>query len=194
MVSAGHYLAAAAGVRILEKGGNAFDAGVAAALCINVLQTDLTNIGGVAPACLYRADTRLVETVSGLGWWPAAADADLFRNRYGGRIPRGIHRCVMPAAMDSWLTILGRHGTMRFAEVAEAAIDLAENGFPMHSLMHETFSRRGRAQGDAQLALDEGDLSRRCRPAASDRDSASAARSRPDPASPGCRGGWHQRP
>jgi gamma-glutamyltranspeptidase/glutathione hydrolase len=143
MVSAGHYLAAAAGVRILEKGGNAFDAGVAAALCINVLQADLTNIGGVAPACLYRADTGVVETVSGLGWWPAATDPDFFRSRHGGRIPRGINRCVMPAAIDSWLTVLSRHGTMRFAEVAEAAIDLAENGFPVHSVMHETFSGGG---------------------------------------------------
>jgi gamma-glutamyltranspeptidase/glutathione hydrolase len=49
MVSAGHYLAAAAAVRILEKGGNAIDAGVSAGLYINVLQADLTNIGSVAP-------------------------------------------------------------------------------------------------------------------------------------------------
>lgn len=143
MVSAGHYLAAAAGVRILENGGNAFDAGVAAALCINVLQADLTNIGGVAPTCLYRADTGKVETVTGLGWWPDAVDPALFRTRYGGRILRGVHRCVMPAAIDSWLTVLGRYGTMRFAQVAEAAIDLAENGFPMHTLMHETLSGAG---------------------------------------------------
>ncbi len=147
MVSAGHYLAAAAGVRILENGGNAFDAGVATALCINVLQADLTNLGGVAPICLYRADTGAVETVSGLGWWPDAVDPELFRTRYGGRILRGIHRCVMPAGIDAWLTVLGRHGTMRFAEVAEPAIDLAENGFPMHSVMHETLSGAGALKG-----------------------------------------------
>src|ERR1700761_2136062 len=98
MVSAGHYLAAAAGVRILEKGGNAFDAGVGAALCVNVLQADLTNMGGVAPINLYRADTGKVETISGLGWWPKATDPEVFNSKYGGRIRPSIHRCVMPAA------------------------------------------------------------------------------------------------
>lgn len=141
MVSAGHYLAAAAGVRILEKSGNAFDAGVAAALCINVLQADLTNLGGVAPVCLFRADTGKVETISGLGCWPALTDPKIFHSRYGGRIRPSIHRCVVPAAIDSWLTTLERHGTMSFAEVAEPAIDLAENGFPMHSIMHETLTK-----------------------------------------------------
>lgn len=141
MVSAGHYLAAAAGVRILEAGGNAFDAGVATGLCINVLQADLTQLGGVAPICLYRADTGAVETISGLGWWPKATDPELFHVRYGGRIKRGIHRCVLPAAIDAWLAALERHGTMTFAQVAEPAIDLALNGFPMHSVMLETFSK-----------------------------------------------------
>lgn len=141
MVSAGHYLAAAAGARVLEQGGNAFDAGVAAALCVNVVQADLTNLGGVAPVCVYRADTGAVETISGLGWWPEATDPAVFRDHYGGRIRRGIHRCVIPAAVDAWLTVLERHGTMRFAEVCEPAIDLAENGFPMHSVMWETFTK-----------------------------------------------------
>ncbi len=140
MISAGHYLAAAAGMRILDKGGNAFDAGVAAALCVNVLQPDLTNIGGVAPICIFHADSGAVETISGLGWWPAAADPEFFRRERGGRMGRGIHRCIMPAAMDAWLTTLQRHGTMRFGEIADSAIELAEDGFAMHPVMHETLS------------------------------------------------------
>ena len=78
MVSGGHYLAAAAGFRILEAGGNAIDAGVATGLCINVTHADLTNIGGVAPLMIYRADSGTVETISGLGWWPQAASMRLF--------------------------------------------------------------------------------------------------------------------
>jgi gamma-glutamyltranspeptidase / glutathione hydrolase len=140
MVSAGHSLAALGGLRILESGGNAFDAGVATGLCINVVQADLTNIGGVAPICLYRADRGEVETISGLGWWPKAADPAFFHRHHGGRMPPGIHRCVMPAAIDAWLTALERHGSMTFAQVAEPAIELAEEGFPMHSLMFETLS------------------------------------------------------
>jgi len=138
MVSAGHYLATGAGVRILEAGGNAIDAGVATGLCINVTEADLTNLGGVAPICIFRPDSGGVETISGLGWWPKAADPEFFRRERGGRIGRGIHRCVVPSAIDAWLTALERHGTMTFAEVAAPAIDLAENGFPMHSVMSET--------------------------------------------------------
>ena len=97
MVSAGHYLAAAAGSRILEAGGNAVDAGVAAGLCINVTQADLTNIGGVAPLMMYLADSGTVETISGLGWWPKAATIDFFQREQGGRIRRGVNRCVLPS-------------------------------------------------------------------------------------------------
>lgn len=140
MVSAGHYLAAAAGLRILEAGGNAIDAGVAAGLCINVTQADLTNLGGVAPIIVYLAHSGTVETISGLGWWPKAASIEFFQREQGGRIRRGMQRCVMPAAIDAWLTALQRHGTMTFAEVAAPAIELAEDGFPMHDLMQDILS------------------------------------------------------
>ncbi|MBI3328388.1 MAG: gamma-glutamyltransferase, partial [Nitrospinae bacterium] len=140
MVSAGHYLAAAAGFRILEAGGNAVDAGIAAGLCINVTQADLTNLGGVAPIIMYLADSATVETISGLGWWPKAANIEFFQRKQGGRIRRGICRCVMPAAIDAWLTALERHGTLTFAEVAAPAIQLADEGFPMHDVMWDTLS------------------------------------------------------
>lgn len=140
MVSGGHYLAAAAGLRILEAGGNAIDAGVATGLCINVVQPDLTNLGGVAPLMIYRADTGAIETISGLGWWPQAATIDYFQRHMGGRIGRGVQRCVMPAAVDAWITALIRHGTMTLAEVAAPAIALAEDGFPMHDVMYSTMT------------------------------------------------------
>ena len=67
MVSSGHYLAAAAGYRILEQGGNAVDAGVASGIAINVTLPNATNFGGVAPIMIYMADTDRVNTISGLG-------------------------------------------------------------------------------------------------------------------------------
>jgi gamma-glutamyltranspeptidase/glutathione hydrolase len=73
MAAAGHPLATMAAIRILEMGGNAIDAGVAAGLCTNVLQTDMTNIGGVAPINLYHRGKNVVRTISGHGTWPAAA-------------------------------------------------------------------------------------------------------------------------
>jgi gamma-glutamyltranspeptidase/glutathione hydrolase len=150
MVSAGHYLAAAAGYRILEAGGNAVDAGVAAGLCINVTQADLTNIGGVAPILTYMADSSTVEAISGLGWWPKAASLEFFQRQQGGRIRRGINRCVLPSAIDAWLTALERHGTMKLADVAAPAIELAADGFPMHDVMLDILSTPSALEGMRQ--------------------------------------------
>ncbi len=136
MVSTGHYLATVAAARILERGGNAFDAGVAAGLCINVLQPDMTNIGGVAPVMVFDAASGAVTTVSGLGHWPAAADINYFIEECNGTIPPGVRRCVMPAAIDSWLTTLARWGTMTFREISEPAIELAAEGFAIYPFLH----------------------------------------------------------
>lgn len=133
VVATGHYLASMAAVRILEMGGNAIDAGVAAGLCINVLQPDMTNLGGVAPIILYSARDQAPFTISGLGTWPAAVSVDDFARRYGDRIPPGVAPCVVPAAVDSWLTALQRFGTLTLAEVAAPAIELAEEGFAAYN-------------------------------------------------------------
>ena len=76
VVSAGHYLAAHAGFQILEAGGNAIDAGVAAGLAIDVLQTDKVNFGGVAPQIIYTAKDKKVHCIDGLGVWPKAITPD----------------------------------------------------------------------------------------------------------------------
>src|SRR6266516_8011902 len=81
MVASGHYLATMAGTRLLEAGGNAVDAGVAGGICINVLQPDMTNFGGVAPIIIYLADRNEVVTISGLGRWPKKASVALFKER-----------------------------------------------------------------------------------------------------------------
>ncbi len=136
MVSTGHYLATMAAVRILEAGGNAIDAGVAAGLCINVVQPDMTNLGGVAPIILYSARDDAVRTISGLGSWPDGVSRTFFVEECGGEIPPGVHRSVMPAAVDSWLTALKLFGTRSLAEVAAPAIALAEDGFAVYPFLH----------------------------------------------------------
>jgi len=135
MVSSGHSLATLAGLRILERGGNAIDAGVAAGICLGVMQTDMVNFGGVAPILVYQAGTRKVKSISGLGRWPKLASVDYFRKHHNGEIPPGVHRSIVPAAPDAWILALRRFGTMTFEDVSRDAIDYAENGFPMHSFM-----------------------------------------------------------
>ena len=135
MVVAGHYLAAQAGMQILEAGGNAVDAGVAAGIALGVLQSDMVSVAGVAPIILYLADQREVVTISGLGVWPQAVSVDLFRREHGGQIPEGPLRTVVPAAPDAWITALEQYGRMGFGQVAQSAIRFASEGFPMHPFM-----------------------------------------------------------
>ncbi|MEP7207892.1 MAG: gamma-glutamyltransferase [Casimicrobiaceae bacterium] len=137
MAVAGHYGAAHAAFAILEAGGNAVDAGVAAGIALGVLQSDLVNVAGVAPIMIYRARTRDVLTISGLGTWPRAATAEVVAKRFGGRIPVGLLRAIVPAAPEAWITALEKFGTMSFADCAAAAIRFAIDGFPMYRLMSD---------------------------------------------------------
>jgi gamma-glutamyltranspeptidase / glutathione hydrolase len=133
-VSAGHYLAAAAGFTILEAGGNAIDAGCAAGIALAVLQPDLVNVAGVAPI-LVRLSDGSVESIAGLGGWPKSLPADIFMRQHGGKIPEGVLRTVVPAAPDAWITALRRHGTMRFHDIVAPAIRFAAEGFAIYPLL-----------------------------------------------------------
>ncbi|MDA7948945.1 MAG: gamma-glutamyltransferase family protein [Hyphomicrobiaceae bacterium] len=135
MVVAGHHLAAQSGFSILEAGGNAVDAGVAAIVTLAVVQPDMVNVAGVAPILVYLAETNEVVTISGLGGWPKAASVEYFEREHGGVMPEGIARCVVPAAPDAWISALENYGTMSFGEVSSTAIRLAEEGFATHGLL-----------------------------------------------------------
>ena len=136
-VSAGHYLASTAAMAVLENGGNAIDAGCAAGMCLGVLLPDLVNVAGVAPILIRLADGR-VESIAGLGHWPAALPPDVFMREHGGTIPNGVRRTVVPAAPDAWITALERHGTWRFEDVVSFAIRYARDGFAVFPLLRES--------------------------------------------------------
>src|ERR1700693_5511404 len=129
-IAAGHYLAATAGFDILQAGGNAIDAGVAAGIALGVVQSDLVNCAGVAPILIYHAETREVVTIAGLGPWPRALDPELFMREHGGKIPVGVLRTVVPAAPDAWITALRRYGTMSFGDVGAAAARARARSLP----------------------------------------------------------------
>lgn len=137
MVAACQYLAAEAGFRILEAGGNAIDAGVAAGIALSVVQPEYVNFAGVAPIIIYSAAENRLITIAGLGGWPKALERDFFQKHHGGKIPKGVLRTVVPAAPDAWITALSQFGTMSFGEVAESAISFAHDGFPVYPLMSE---------------------------------------------------------
>src|SRR5580700_1895635 len=125
-VSAGHYLAAAAGFAILEAGGNAIDAGCAAGIALAVLHPDEVNVAGVAPIMIRTGaqgeKAGKVVTIAGLGHWPRRIPADLFMREHGGKMPLGILRTVVPAAPDAWITALRDCGTRHVAERHRAPV------------------------------------------------------------------------
>jgi gamma-glutamyltranspeptidase/glutathione hydrolase len=131
MVSAGHPLAAQAAARILDAGGNAIDAGVAAGLMLGVVHPDMVSFAGVAPILVHVGATGETYEVSGVGPYPRRATADFFRAHCGGQIPPGVLRTVVPAAPDSWCVALERWGTVTFRNVVAPALECAERGFPL---------------------------------------------------------------
>lgn len=141
VVTSGHYLATAAGFRILTQGGNAFDAAVATCLVLNLVEPQNTGLGGEAPALIYVGKERKVYAVSGMGWAPQSLTIDWFRENGIDLIPGdGFIPACVPAMVDTMCLILARFGTMNFTQVAAPAIELAEEGFPLYSGLRNVIS------------------------------------------------------
>jgi len=142
VVAAGHYLAAMAGFRMLEKGGNAVDAGVAGGLALEVLKPQSTGIGGEVPILIAPAagwQGRKVVAINGQGCAPRAATVDWFRREGIDLIPGdGLLPATVPGAFGSWATALLHFGRLTLAEVLEPAIELAEEGFPVYGELHSS--------------------------------------------------------
>jgi len=130
-VSTGHPLTTATAFGILLKGGNAFDAGVAALLAGGVLEQDLYSLGGEALVLVYPKKEGKVTSVVGQGWAPRAVDVDYYLSRQKNLLGEGLDPAVVPGALHAALTVLERWGTMSFEDVAASAIGYAERGFPM---------------------------------------------------------------
>ncbi len=143
-VASGHYLATAAAFRILERGGNAVDAGVAAGFALNVLKPQSNGIAGEAPIliALPRGGSDAVVAINGQGSAPARATIDWFREAGVDPIPGdGLLPITVPASFGSWVTALLRFGTRSLREVLEPAIDLAESGFGMYGELRTSIER-----------------------------------------------------
>jgi gamma-glutamyltranspeptidase/glutathione hydrolase len=132
-VSTGHPLTTAVAFGILLKGGNAFDAGVAALLAGGILEQDLYSLGGEALVLVYPKKEGKVISVVGQGWAPRAVDVDWYLTRQKTLLGEGLDPAVVPGAMHAALTVLERWGTMSFEEVAGPAIQYAADGFPMRT-------------------------------------------------------------
>jgi len=134
-VSTGHYLASAAAMNVLQRGGNAIDAGVTAAMALAVLQPDMVSFAGVAPTLIHLSRENRVVSLAGLGYWPAATDKARLSKEGGGRVPEGLLRTVMPAAPATHIDALKRYGTLTFEEAVTPAMQLARDGFAVYPVL-----------------------------------------------------------
>lgn len=132
MVASTHWLASAAGMRLLEAGGNAFDAAAAAGFVLQVVEPHLNGPGGDLPIVLYAADRDEVLVVCGQGPAPAAATTGRFRELGLDLVPgTGLLAACVPGAVDAWLRMLLELGTASLRDVLEPAIGYARDGHPV---------------------------------------------------------------
>lgn len=132
VVTSTHWLASAAGMSILEKDGNAFDACVASAFVLQVVEPHLVGPAGEVPAVFYSAKTGKVEVLCGQGTAPKGATIDHYKREGLSLIPgNGLLATVIPGAFDAWMILLRDHGSLRLREVLEPAIYYAEKGHPL---------------------------------------------------------------
>jgi gamma-glutamyltranspeptidase/glutathione hydrolase len=128
-ISAGDPRATAAGYQMLLRGGNAFDAGVAALLAAAVVEQDLFSLGGERLILVYDRRAGKVTSINGQGWAPAKATIDWYTSRGKDLRGEGLDPAVVPGALHGALTVLERWGSLRFEDVAAPAIELADQGF-----------------------------------------------------------------
>ncbi|MGH3878256.1 MAG: gamma-glutamyltransferase family protein [Actinophytocola sp.] len=132
MVASTHWLASAAGMAVLEHGGNAFDAAAAAGFTLHVTEPHMNGPGGEVPAILATAADPTPRVLCGQGVAPAAATTERFRELGLDLVPgTGLLAATVPGAVGAWLTLLRDHGTLPLRDILSYAISYAEHGHPV---------------------------------------------------------------
>jgi gamma-glutamyltranspeptidase/glutathione hydrolase len=139
MVASTHWLASAAGMAVLERGGNAFDAAVTTGFVLQVVEPHLNGPGGEVPAVFWSEERGEPLALCGQGVAPAAATSERFRELGHELIPgTGVLAACVPGAFGGWLLLLRDFGTWRLADVLDFAIGYAEHGYPLHERIRAT--------------------------------------------------------
>ena len=132
MVASTHWLASAAGMSVLERGGNAFDAACTTGFVLQVVEPHLNGPGGEVPAIAWSVDRGEPVVVCGQGVAPAAATIERFRELGHDLVPgTGVLAACVPGAFGGWLLQLRELGTWRLEDVLAFAIGYAESGYPL---------------------------------------------------------------
>jgi gamma-glutamyltranspeptidase / glutathione hydrolase len=132
MAASTHWLASAAAMAVLEKGGNAFDAAVAAGFVLQVVEPHLNGPGGEVPVIAHDARRGETFVVCGQGTAPAAATVEAYTGLGLDLVPgSGLLAACVPGAFGAWLLLLREYGTLHLRDVLGYAIGYAESGYPL---------------------------------------------------------------
>jgi gamma-glutamyltranspeptidase / glutathione hydrolase len=133
MVSTAHPLATQVGLEILEAGGNAFDAAVAVAATLNVVEPMMSGMGGFGVTLIYDADKGVIRCLDASGRFPAATNADVFRAPTANYLEnrKGAKAISTPGNANAWETLAKEHGKLPWVKLLEPAIKVADEGFPI---------------------------------------------------------------
>jgi gamma-glutamyltranspeptidase/glutathione hydrolase len=136
IVAASQPLAAKAGAEILDRGGNAIDAAIAANAVLGLVEPHMNGVGGDLFAIIYEAKTGKVHGLNASGWAPTGLTPQLLAERGLTRMPNnGIFSVTVPGAVAGWDAMRTRFGTKPFSELLSSAIWYAENGFPVSEVI-----------------------------------------------------------
>lgn len=141
IVATSQILASAAGVKILEAGGNAIDAAVAANALMGLVEPTGNGIGGDLFAIVYEAKTGKLFGLNASGWAPSGLTPEFLASKNETKMPvRGIHSVTVPGAVAGWDALHKRFGKMRWSELFAPAIHYANEGFPVADLISSQWS------------------------------------------------------
>lgn len=153
MVATSQPLASAAGLRILQQGGNAIDAAIAAAAVLCVVEPMMVSPGGDLFALIWDAKKKELKALNASGRAPKALSIDELKKRGITKKPEfGIHTVTVPGAVDGWATLLKSHGTMTLAQVLQPAIEYAERGFPVTEIIATDWREGEQHKANADFA------------------------------------------
>jgi gamma-glutamyltranspeptidase/glutathione hydrolase len=154
IVAAESPLAAQAGARILERGGSAADAAVAANAVMGVVAPMMNGMGGDLFAIVYEAKSGKLYGLNASGWAPAGLSVEWLKSKGVTTMPyNGIHTVTVPGAVDGWAKLLERFGRKKVSEDLAPAIHYAAEGFPVTELTAELWAASlERIRGDANAS------------------------------------------
>jgi len=141
IVAASQPLAARAGVQILERGGNAMDAAIAANAAMGLMEPTGNGIGGDLFIIYYDAKTKTVHGLNSSGWAPSGLTPEFLASKAITKMPqRGIYSVTVPGVVAGWDAARMKFGTKPFSELLAPAIYYAENGFPVAEVVARGWS------------------------------------------------------